>query len=157
MVADLRAPTPSAAAEMAVPDSRELNERIMFNARALYQGVMQELTDKASGVQWGLSRIEMRKPEISSRRQQVDDLLQGLALRLSNALALKKQRLVGLDQRLGVLDPEGVLRRGYAAVSRVDTGGIVSDVSQVVAGDAIRVRVHHGEFEATVDNNGKTP
>ena len=99
----------------------------------------------------------MRKPEISSRRQQVDDLLQGLALRLSNTLAVQKQRLVGLDQRLGVLDPEGVLRRGYAAVSRVDTGGIVSDVSQVVAGDAIRVRVHHGEFEATVDNNGKTP
>ena len=105
MVADLRAPTPSAAAEMAVPDSLELYERIIFNARALYQGMAQELADRASGVQWSLSRIELRKPETSSRRQQVDDLLQGLALRLTNVLALHKERLAGLNQRLGVLDP----------------------------------------------------
>lgn len=157
MVADLRAPTPSAAAEMAVPDSRELNERVLFNARTLYQGVMQELADRANGVQWNLSRMEMRKPETSSRRQQVDDLLQGLVLRLGNALALHKQKLVGLDQRLGALDPAGVLRRGYAAVSRADTGGIVSDASQVAPGDAIRVRVHQGEFGAKVDGDAKTP
>ena len=156
MVADLRAPTPSAAAEMAVPDSLELYERIIFNARALYQGMAQELADRASSVRWSLSRIELRKPETSSRRQQVDDLLQGLALRLGNVLVLHKERLIGLNQRLGVLDPASVLRRGYAAVSRVDTGGIVSDVSQVADGDAIRVRVHRGEFGATVDNHGKT-
>ena len=156
MVADLRAPTPSAAAEMAVPDSLELYERIIFNARTLYQSMTQELADRASSVQWSLSRIELRKPETSSRRQQVDDLLQGLALRLSNVLALHKERLVGLNQRLGVLDPASVLRRGYAAVSRVDTGGTVSDASQVADGDAIRVRVYQGEFGATVDNHGKT-
>jgi exodeoxyribonuclease VII large subunit len=156
MVADLRAPTPSAAAELAVPDARELNERVIFNARALYQGVMQEIANRASGVQWSLSRMEMRKPDTTTRRQQVDDLLQGLVLRLGNALALHKQRLVGLDQRLGALDPAGVLRRGYAAVSRVDTGGIVSDASQVAPGDAIHVRVHLGAFDAKVEGNEKT-
>ena len=156
MVADLRAPTPSAAAELAVPDARELNERVIFNARALYQGVMQEIANRASGVQWSLSRMEMRKPDTTTRRQQVDDLLQGLVLRLGNALALHKQRLVGLDQRLGALDPAGVLRRGYAAVSRVDTGGIVSDASQVARGDAIHVRVHLGAFDAKVEGNEKT-
>lgn len=156
MVADLRAPTPSAAAEMAVPDSLELYERIIFNARTLYQGMIQELADRASSIQRSLSRIELRKPETSSRKQQVDDLLQGLALRLSNVLILHKERLIGLNQRLGVLDPASVLRRGYAAVSRVDTGGIVSDVSQIADGDTIRVRVHRGEFGATVDNHGKT-
>ena len=156
LVADLRASTPSAAAEMAVPDSIDLYERIIFNARALYQGMVQELADRAGRVQWSLSRIELRKPETSSRRQQVDDLLQGLALRLGNVLVLHKERLVGLNQRLDVLDPASVLRRGYAAVSRVDTGDIVSDVSQVADGDAIRVRVHRGEFGATVGNHGKT-
>jgi exodeoxyribonuclease VII large subunit len=156
MVADLRAPTPSAAAELAVPDARELNERVIFNARALYQGVMQEIANRASGVQWSLSRMEMRKPDTTTRRQQVDDLLQGLVLRLGNALALHKQRLVGLDQRLGALDPAGVLRRGYAAVSRVDTGGIVFDASQVAPGDAIHVRVHLGAFDAKVEGNEKT-
>ena len=157
MVADLRAPTPSAAAELAVPDARELFERVVSNSRTLYQVVMQELADRASGVQWSLSRLERRVPDTSTRRQQVDDLLQGLVLRLGNALALHKQRLVGLDQRLGALDPSSVLRRGYAVVSRPDTGGIVSDVSQVAPGDAINVRVHRGAFDATVDGDGKKP
>jgi exodeoxyribonuclease VII large subunit len=155
MVADLRAPTPSAAAEMAVPDSRELNDRVLSNARKLYQGVMQDLANRTSGVQWNLSRMEMRKPDTTTRRQQVDDLLQGLALRMGNAVALHKQKLVGLDQRLGALDPASVLRRGYAAVSRADTGDIVSDASQVGSGDAIRIRVHQGEFGAKVDGDGK--
>ena len=156
MVADLRAPTPSAAAELAVPDARELNERVIFNARTLYQGVMQEIANRASGVQLSVSRLEMRKPDTTTRRQQVDDLLQGLVLRLGNVLALQEQKLVGLDQRLGALDPAGVLRRGYAAVSRVDTGAIVSDASQVSSGDVIHVRVHQGEFDAKVEGNEKT-
>ena len=156
MVADLRAPTPSAAAELAVPDARELNERVIFNARTLYQGVMQEIANRASGVQLSVSRLEMRKPDTTTRRQQVDDLLQGLVLRLGNVLALQEQKLVGLDQRLGALDPAGVLRRGYAAVSRVDTGVIVSDASQVSSGDVIHVRVHKGEFDAKVTGNEKT-
>ena len=151
MVADLRAPTPSAAAEMAVPDSRELNERVLFNAQKLYQVVIQDVANRTSGVQWNLSRIEMRKPDTTTRRQQVDDLLQGLALRLGNAVALHKQKLVGLDQRLSALDPASVLRRGYAAVSRADTGDIVSDASQVSSGEAIKVRVYGGEFGAKVD------
>ena len=156
MVADLRAPTPSAAAEMSVPDSRELNGRIVYNTRKLYQVVMQDVANRTNGVQWNLSRMEMRKPDTTTRRQQVDDMLQGLVLRLGNALALHKQKLVGLDQRLGTLDPASVLRRGYAAVSRADTGDIVSASSQVDPGDAIKVRVHQGEFDAIVDGDGKT-
>jgi len=87
MVADLRAPTPSAAAELAVPDARELFGRVVGNSQKMYQVVMQELANRAGGVQWSLSRMEMRVPDTSTHRQQVDDLLQGLALRLGNALA----------------------------------------------------------------------
>ncbi len=154
MVADLRAPTPSAAAEMAVPDSRELNDRVLSNARKLYQGVMQDLANRTSGVQWNLSRMEMRKPDTTTRRQQVDDLLQGLALRMGNAVALHKQKLVGLDQRLGALDPASVLRRGYAAVSRADTGDIVSDASR--APGRIR-RKGRRRWQGVVNPNTKDP
>ena len=100
--------------------------------------------------------MEMRIPDTTTRRQQVDDLLQGLVLRLGNALALHKQKLVGLEQRLEALDPAGVLRRGYAAVSKVDTGSIVSKASQVAPDDVIHVRVHQGEFDAKVTGNEKT-
>jgi exodeoxyribonuclease VII large subunit len=155
MVADLRAPTPSAAAELAVPDARELFGRVVGNSQKMYQVVMQELANRAGGVQWSLSRMEMRVPDTSTHRQQVDDLLQGLALRLGNALALHKQRLVGLNQRLGTLDPVSVLRRGYAVVSRTDTEAIVLDASQVAPGDAIHVRVHQGEFGSVVSSDAK--
>ena len=154
MVADVRAPTPSAAAELAVPDSRILAARVAQNGQTLYQGVQQELALRLADVRDCLSVIERRVPDTASRRQQVDDLLAGLVMRLENSLALHRQRVTGLDQRLGALDPAGVLRRGYAVVSREDTGETLLDASDVAAGDAVRVRLHRGAFGARVEGDG---
>ncbi|MDE2802706.1 MAG: exodeoxyribonuclease VII large subunit, partial [Chloroflexota bacterium] len=79
-----------------------------------------------------------------------------LALRLENSLALHRQRVTGLDQRLGALDPTDVLRRGYAVVSREDTGETLLDAGQVSAGDAVQVRLHRGGFGARVEGDGGT-
>ena len=156
MVADVRAPTPSAAAELAVPDSRILAARVAQNGQTLYQGVQQELALRAADVRDCLSVIERRVPDTASRRQQVDDLLAGLVMRLENSLAMHRQRTTGLDQRLGALDPAGVLRRGYAVVSRDDTGETLLDAADVAAGDAVRVRLHRGGFGARVQGDGQT-
>lgn len=156
MVADVRAPTPSAAAELAVPDSRALAARTAQNAQTLYQGVQQELALRAADVRDCLAVIHRRVPDTASRRQQVDDLLAGLVLRLENSLALHRQRVTGLDQRLGALDPAGVLRRGYAVVSRDDTGETLLDAAQVAPGDAVRVRLHRGGFAARIQGDGGT-
>ena len=154
MVADVRAPTPSAAAELAVPDRRVLAARIVQNGQALYQGVQQELAQRLADVRDCTAVIERRVPDIASRRQQVDDLLAGLVMRIENGLALHRQRVTGLDQRLGALDPADVLRRGYAVVSRDDTGETLLDAGQVSAGDAVRVRLHRGGFGARVEEDG---
>ena len=148
MVADVRAPTPSAAAELAVPDSRILAARVTQNGQALYhrRTARDRLAQRAANVRDCAAIIERRVPDIASRRQHVDDLLQGLVMRLENGLALHRQRVSGLDQRLGALDPAGVLRRGYAVVSRDDTGETLLDAAQVAAGDAVRVRLHEGGF-----------
>ena len=156
MVADVRAPTPSAAAELAVPDARVLAARIAQNGQTLYQGVQQELALRLADVRDCLSVIERRVPDTASRRQQVDDLLAGLVMRLENSLAMHRQRTTGLDQRLGALDPAGVLRRGYAVVSREDTGETLLDAADVAAGDVVRVRLHRGGFGARVEGDGQT-
>ena len=153
MVADVRAPTPSAAAELAVPDSRILAARVIQNGQALYQGVQQEIAMRTARVRDCAAIIERRVPDIASRRQHVDDLLQGLVMRLENGLALHRQRVSGLDQRLVALDPAGVLRRGYAVVSRDDTGETLLDAAQVATGDAVRVRLHEGGFAARVEGD----
>ncbi|MCY4625329.1 MAG: exodeoxyribonuclease VII large subunit [Chloroflexi bacterium] len=156
MVADVRAPTPSAAAELAVPDSRILAARVAQNGQTLYQGVQQELALRMADVRDCLSVIERRVPDTASRRQQVDDLLAGLVMRLENSLAMHRQRTTGLDQRLSALDPAGVLRRGYAVVSREDTGETLLDAADVAAGDVVRVRLHRGGFGARVEGDGQT-
>ena len=156
MVADVRAATPSAAAELAAPDWRVLAARIAQNGQSLYQGVQQELAQRTADVRDCLDAIERRAPDIDTHRQRVDDLLAGLVLRLENSLAMHRQRVSGLDQRLGALDPSDVLRRGYAVVSRDDTGETLLDASQVSAGDAVNVRLHRGGFGARVEGDGKT-
>lgn len=154
MVADVRAATPSAAAELAAPDWRVLAARIAQNGQALYQGVQQELALRTADVRDCLDAIERRAPDIDTHRQRVDDLLSGLVMRLENSLAMHRQRVSGLDQRLGALDPAGVLRRGYAVVSREDTGETLLDAGRVSAGDAVNVRLHRGGFGARVEGEG---
>ena len=156
MVADVRAATPSAAAELAAPDWRVLAARIAQNGQALYQGVQQELALRTADVRDCLDAIERRAPDIDTHRQRVDDLLAGLVMRLENSLAMHRQRVSGLDQRLGALDPSDVLRRGYAVVSREDTGDTLLDAGQVSAGDAVNVRLHRGGFGARVEGDEKT-
>lgn len=156
MVADVRAATPSAAAELAVPDCRVLAARVAQNGYALYQGVQQELAQRMADVRGCAAAIERRAPDIASRRQQVDDLLGGLVMRIENGLALYRERLTGLGQRLGALDPADVLRRGYAVVSRDDTGETLLDAANVAPGDAVNVRLHRGGFPARVEGDAGT-
>ena len=137
-----------------MPDTRILAARVTQNGQALYQGVLQEIAMRTARVRDCAAIIERRVPDIASRRQHVDDLLQGLVMRLENGLALHRQRVSGLDQRLVALDPAGVLRRGYAVVSRDDTGETLLDAAQVAPGDAVRVRLHEGGFPARVEGDG---
>jgi len=149
LVADLRAPTPSAAAELAVPDGRELLSDVAGFARALYRGMMQRTAQGAGDVRSLLARLSRRTPDLPGRRQQVDDLLHGTARNLRAVLALRRERVRGLEGRLLTLDPSAVLRRGYAVVRLATDGVVVTSPQQVAAGDALQVHVAEGAFGAT--------
>jgi len=151
-VADVRAPTPSAAAEMAVPDQAELRQRVRTCTRQLEQALRRRLSlaRQAIDQRWRALHRLSPQAQIDAQRQQVDDLSQRAARSLEHTLALHHSQLAGLQARLAALSPLAVLERGYAIVRQQDTGTIVRQVEQVSPGDRLSVRVQDGEFGATV-------
>ncbi len=151
-VADVRAPTPSAAAELAVPDQAELRQRVRMQARQLEQAVGRRLSLARQATDQQQRTLQRLSPQarIEARRQQVDDLSQRAGRSLEHALALHRSRLAGSQARLAALSPLAVLERGYAIVRQQDSGAIVRQVEQVNPGDRLSIRVQDGEFGATV-------
>jgi exodeoxyribonuclease VII large subunit len=89
---------------------------------------------------------------IQTDRQRLDEFARRELSALQHRLALDGSRLKGIERRLEALNPLAVLGRGYALVTRQADGKLVSQVSQAKAGEEIRIRVHDGDFGATVSN-----
>ncbi len=150
LVADVRAPTPSAAAEIAVPDCEELRESVDQLTEALL-GSMRHVLDRAwrdlHHVEEALRRASPQGM-VNRRRQRLDELQRAMVLALRNSLALRRAHLQGLEGRLRPLSPQGTLERGYALVAKRRTGAIVRSVREAPPGEPLRVRVADGEFAA---------
>ena len=150
-VADLRAATPSNAAELAVPDRDALRQTLdeMHNAMAV---AMQTKIDRAGERLHNLANRPVLKSPLASfeSRRKVLELLENrLVSAQSGVVARSRQRFVAQVSKLDAMSPLKVLTRGYAMASRED-GTIVRSVSDVKPNDPIAVRVSDGIIEATV-------
>jgi exodeoxyribonuclease VII large subunit len=148
--ADRRAPTPSAAAELAVPDQAEVDKRLADSAAALtgvMRGAVEErrrrLTDHARAL-----RHLSPMTQLVQARQRIDDLMGRAEKAVEHDLRLRRERVDGLLGRLVGVSPEATLARGYAVVRSRETGAVVRSVAQVAPGDGLGVRVADGEFVA---------
>ena len=150
MVADQRAPTPSVAAEMAVPDTSELATRILVAEQALTSSISGHLSIKSDSFQRLELILQRNRPDLDTLRMRIDDLLQSAATHLTHNLKLSTERLEGLRLRLDSLSPRDTLRRGYAVVQRREDEAVVSDAAQVDAGDELRVTLSRGALDAEV-------
>ncbi len=150
--ADRRAPTPTAAAQFCTPDQNELRASLILDERRLNQALRARLSETRSRVARAVRDLERASPaaQIATRRQQVDELSRAASEQLRQRLTLERARLHGAQRQLEALNPQATLERGYAIVRKEPAGGVVTSVGQVQAGDAIRVRVKDGEFDATV-------
>jgi exodeoxyribonuclease VII large subunit len=150
--ADVRAPTPSAAAELAVPDRLELAAAVAALAARLVEIVEGQLNERRSALEAERRALRHLSPQARLRqaRQRVDDLMAAAAANLRHSLALRSERLVGLEARLDSLSPTATLARGYAIVRHAGTDRIVSTVGQVAPGDPLAVHVSDGAFGAEV-------
>jgi exodeoxyribonuclease VII large subunit len=150
-VADLRAATPTAAAEMAVPDKADLQVGIEELRQRLANAVM----ERTNTYRWSLveasNQLKRHSPEVRIQigRQRLDELSARTNSALRHQLALQRAQVLGLERRLMSLNPQSVLARGYAVVSQPD-GSILRRVAQAVPGERVNVRVSDGEFSAEV-------
>jgi len=150
LVADLRAPTPSAAAELAVPDRLQLGLMIARMAQGLSLSTLEKVRLFNSAVEQRNSRLGGLLPDFSAKRQQIDDNLHTMFIQATNFMLLQEERTFSLKQQLTVLDPSSVLGRGYASVEDLAAKNIVRSSSQVSSGSILKVTVYEGNFQVTV-------
>jgi exodeoxyribonuclease VII large subunit len=147
-VADHRAATPSLAAAAAVPDVRSLVQRTTAVYGEMSVAISERL--RAARMSW---RAENRallnaSPEnrLRVQRQRADELALHAERSIGLHLRTKRARLDALRAQLQTLDPLAILSRGYAVLSDVETGSVVSSVESVQSGQLLRAQVSDGEF-----------
>jgi exodeoxyribonuclease VII large subunit len=128
-VADKRAPTPSAAAELAVPSRSELETHIQSDIADM---------------------VALLSNSIERGRQHTDELYATASNQVRNVISVNTEKLRGQELKLDSLSPLATLERGYALVQSQSSGEIISRISQVESGDMIKVQVSDGRFNSRV-------
>lgn len=153
LVADLRAPTPSAAAEVAVPNVRDCHEQVRALSQRLQLAARTSLDARRSQLAHLESSLRQASPawRIADRRQRLDELGKSAILHFQHWQRLRREQVRGLEQRLLTLDPRAVLERGYSLVWHLQRGQLVRRCSEVSSGDAVKIEVSDGPFRARVE------
>ncbi|MDA1127343.1 MAG: exodeoxyribonuclease VII large subunit [Chloroflexi bacterium] len=147
-VADVRAPTPSAAAELVVPDAAVLKRHLNSVASMFYRMILDQTGRSRSDVMAVRRRMEISLPDTETLRRRVDDVERVVQSASSRLLLESKMKVDGLGQRLRALDPVATLGRGFAIVHLTETGQVVSSAKQISEGDALEITVTDGSVQA---------
>jgi exodeoxyribonuclease VII large subunit len=153
-VADMRAPTPSAAAELVAPDVLQVRAQIRGRLGAALSGVLALVQRERSATRTLLGRVERRAADLSNLRQRIDSFERRV---LNSVESLRRERLAGLKRCLAQLDalnPQATLDRGYAVVHK--DGRVVSSIASISGGDNLVIKVADGGFAARAAATGKT-
>ena len=147
-VADRRAPTPSAAAEIVAPDRRDVSIRLGVASGTMASVVAQRLGIDREGVAYSVRRIERGIPDINRERQRIDETARRAGIAAEQTHRALVSGVGGCVWRLRTLDPLATLDRGYAIVQKGSR--VVSSITDAHDGDAVDVRVRDGSFGARV-------
>ncbi|MFH1896997.1 MAG: exodeoxyribonuclease VII large subunit [Candidatus Desantisbacteria bacterium] len=151
-VADLRAPTPSAAAELVVVNKREIVERI----EVLSIRLKSTLQKKLDLLAYRLKRLQESPAllradyAVFQYQQRVDDATIALSYATTNLIKLTMARLENLTGKLHALSPLAILERGYSIAFKLPEETVLRDANQVKRGDIVKIRLHKGEIIAEV-------
>lgn len=150
LVADVRAPTPTAAAEMAVPNLVSLGAQVAYLKESAWTALSRQLHQQRQGVATLMLRLGRSGPDVNLWRRSVDDLTQDAWDALNHRLLLGRAELSGLESRVRALDPAAVLARGYAIVEKGRSQEAITSASQVSDGDPLRITLCDGTVSAIV-------
>lgn len=150
-VSDLRAATPSQAAELAIPDAAEVLQRVRSLRARLLQAARHDISLRREQLRHLMQRPLWQAPErlLEARVQQLDALSERLKRAAAARAEEKHQALASAIDRLALLDPVRVLHRGYAVVEK--EGRPLSRVREAAPGDTLLLRLADGQIQAGVE------
>ena len=149
LVADLRAPTPSAAAELAVPDQIVLKENLSEMITRNYSVFLRQTEIHQRSVSDTAQKLITSMPDLNLLRRQIDDICKTLDSILISNINLTQVELFSLQQRLQTLNPTATLKRGYAVVQKSETGHVLNTAKDVKAGEQLNVTLVDGTLQVT--------
>ncbi|HEY7268561.1 MAG TPA: exodeoxyribonuclease VII large subunit, partial [Dehalococcoidia bacterium] len=151
-VADRRAPTPSAAAEMVVPDRAHIAARIAGLLSASMNASAGTAARDRTLVSYMLDRSRRALPDVARLKQRITELDRRADTVVTSGHRRRLEMLEACRRQMQALDPQATLNRGYAVVHK--DGRVVSSIAHVGTGDALVVKVADGGFPARVDAPG---
>ncbi len=149
-VADVRAPTPSAAAETALPDRVDIWHRTEGLALALHTWMAGRVNQERTATAHAVQRLRQAQPDPSPIRERLAALVLATEVAMERATARRSERLNSFAAQLRSLDPHRTLARGYAVVQMREDKQAVTSVKQVRGRDRLTVHVRDGRFPAEV-------
>jgi exodeoxyribonuclease VII large subunit len=157
-VADIRAPTPSAAAEVATPSVDDLEMMLRRTDATLQRYAENALRDRQTGLHNTQTTLQRLSPQrtIQDMRQRVDDYQERLSAAQMRHLARLQERLTAQTRTLNAASPMALLERGYAIITRDDTRQPVSRTADAPPGTDIAIRLKDGFLSAQVTHTEDT-
>ena len=158
-VADFRAPTPSAAAELVIPKKEDL-KRLIDTATArlnnVIAGTISTLKERLLSLQ---GAYVLRQPlnYIIQQEQRIDDLRKDMSVRIDHVVAMYGEKHSRIDAKLEAFNPTKILQRGYSITIKMPGGTVLKEVSALRKGDIVETRLGKGKFKSKVEeiNNGR--
>jgi exodeoxyribonuclease VII large subunit len=156
-VADQRAPTPSAAAELATPNRDDLATFVSASRERLLDGFRFQIDERRRMVDGEARLLRGLSPrrQIAGARQRVDDLSARTTRALLGAVNLHRARLQTRQNALRAADPRTIMARGYAIVERAADGLRLTRAGQIAPGAALNIHLARGRLRATVDETSE--
>jgi exodeoxyribonuclease VII large subunit len=152
-VADLRAPTPSAAAEMVVKSEESFREFISSLESSLTKSIRQQIDLTRASLREFTRLLGDPRRLLEQYVQRVDELTGRLATGLQHHVRRDRALLTALTAGLDHLNPLGILSRGYSVTRKLPEGVILKDASNVMPGDLLNTKLHNGEIVSRVEKS----
>jgi len=152
-VADLRAPTPSAAAEMVVKSEESFRESISSLESSLIKSIRQQIDLTRASLREFTRLLGDPRRLLEQYVQRVDELTGRLATGLQHHVRRDRALLTALTAGLDHLNPLGILSRGYSVTRKLPEGVILKDASNVRPGDLLNTKLHNGEIVSRVEKS----
>ncbi len=153
--ADRRAATPSQAAEIVVPDVRELHKYIMRLRTGLESSMLGLMAGRRAGLDQCLASRVFERPErlLADKRQTLDSYIQKLEQSLRRDLLTKRHGFNVAAEKLAILSPLAVLSRGYS-ITRTHDGRVIRRDSDTAPGQNLEVMLQQGRLDVRVTGTG---